>query len=63
MDDLTDLEHRLDQVESWQKSKDAVEKARSEADTKHHTNLQVILSVIGSLAMAVNLYLTVSHGK
>lgn len=62
-EDITDLEHRLDQVEAWQKSRDAVDKVRSEADTRRHTNLQILFSVVSSMTMVVNLYLTVNHGK
>jgi hypothetical protein len=62
-DPIEDLEHRIDTIERWQAAKDAVEKSKAETQLQKHTSLQIFLSVISSLTMLVNLWLTLTHHK
>jgi hypothetical protein len=63
MDDLTDLEHRLDALEQWQGTEKALKAAKAEQTSAKHTVWQVLLSVVSSATMVVNLYLTVHPHK
>lgn len=61
MDDLTDLEHRLDDLEAWRETEDALKAAKVEQANARHTSWQLLLSVVSSVTMVVNLYLTLHH--
>jgi hypothetical protein len=59
-DDI-DLERRLDKIEAWREAEAAVKAEREAETTARHTRSQMTMSIISTLTMLVNLYLTVSH--
>lgn len=63
MDELTDVERRLDKIEAWREAEAAVKAERESEINKRHTNLQLTLSIASSMTMLVNLYLTLNHAK
>lgn len=63
MADLEELERRLDRLESWRESEQAVKREREASSLAHHTSFQMTLSVMGTLTMLVNLFLTLQHFK
>ena len=63
MDDLTDLEHRLDQLETWRATEATLKRARAERNNAKHSSWQLLLAVVSSVTMVVNLYLTLTSHK
>lgn len=62
-DDLGKLEHRLDDIESWHDSEEAVKKDRAARRNQRHIYFQISMSIISTLSVLVNLYLVLSHHK
>lgn len=62
-DDMTSLEHRIDKLESWREAEEAVAAEKAAAATTRHTLFQLSLSVLSTLTMLVNFYLTLHHSK
>jgi hypothetical protein len=57
------LEHRLDQLDSWHQSEDAVKQAKTEIKSERRSREQLIFSLISAVSMLVNVYLSVFHRK
>jgi hypothetical protein len=62
-EDYEKLETRFDKVEAWQEAQVAVEKEREAVESRRHVHIQLATSVISTLSMLINLYLTIYHGK
>lgn len=62
-DDFSSLEHRLDDLDSWHKTEEAVKAAKAEEVANRRARLQYLFSSISAVSMLVNLYLTIFHRK
>jgi len=63
MDDLDALERRVDALETRNAAEDALAKEKAERDSARHTGWQLMLSIVSSVTMLVNLYLTLHPHK
>lgn len=58
-----DLESRFDKLEAWELAEEAVKREQAEVEARRHTHIQLATSIVSTLAMLINLYLTLHHGK
>lgn len=60
-DDFDKLEARFDKIESWEQAEKAVQQERAAVEARNHVRVQLGVSVVSTLTMLVNLYLTLHH--
>lgn len=63
MDDLDALERRVDALETRNAAEDALAKDKAQRDNAKHTRWQFLLTIMSTVAMLVNLYLTFNSHK
>lgn len=57
------IDQRLDELDAWHRSEDAVRQAKIEIKSERRSKEQIVFSSISAISMLVNIYLSVFHRK